>query len=154
MGVDLIRNFVIEHFKDEATMRQVHADYWSPLEKKAGGTFEGLEALFKNFLETHGFRIKHRWYLYSAFIVWWRGGKKVGSSTESAAIAKLGTLLQDKLRAKVRLPQIGSPRSQDPHLDTALTSLQEISCNINIFDMFQFGVSLFLKCLMSLVHSK
>merc|ERR1712083_1079278 len=26
--IDLIRNFVIEHFKDEPTMRRVHAEYW------------------------------------------------------------------------------------------------------------------------------
>merc|ERR1712232_1277732 len=55
--VDLIRNFVIEHFKDEPSMRRAHAEYWSPLETKAGGNAEGLEHLFKQFLETQGFKV-------------------------------------------------------------------------------------------------
>lgn len=91
--VDLIRNFVIEHFKEEATMRKVHAEYWSPLEKKAGGKAEELEPLMKKFLEAHGFHIKHRWYLYSAFTVWWRCGHKHAALTEAVAIAKLGEIL-------------------------------------------------------------
>merc|ERR1712048_1553725 len=40
--VDLLRNFVIEHFTTEDAMRKAHAKYWSPLEDKAGGTAEGL----------------------------------------------------------------------------------------------------------------
>eukprot|EP00931_Biecheleriopsis_adriatica_P085924 TRINITY_DN60692_c0_g1_i1.p1 TRINITY_DN60692_c0_g1~~TRINITY_DN60692_c0_g1_i1.p1 ORF type:complete len:523 (-),score=113.11 TRINITY_DN60692_c0_g1_i1:25-1593(-) len=90
--VDLIRNFVVEHYRDEASMRKAHAEYWSPLEKTAGGRSEGLEQLLKTFLEAQGFHIKHRWYLFSAFTVWWRNGKKLELNSEATANSKLQEL--------------------------------------------------------------
>merc|ERR1711920_1220193 len=46
---DLVRNFAIEHYKDEDSMRRAHAQYWSPLETSAGGTAEGLEQVLQKF---------------------------------------------------------------------------------------------------------
>merc|ERR1711933_30906 len=91
--VDLIRNFMIEHFKDEPSMRRAHAEYWSPIEAKAGGKAEGLEQLFKQFLEAQGFKVKHRWSLYHAFIVWWRSGDADEPSPEARVTAKMGEVL-------------------------------------------------------------
>merc|ERR1711879_129139 len=87
--VDLVRNFVVEHFKSEEDMREVHAKYWSPLEEKAGGTAEGLEKLFAKFLADQGFKLKHRWQLYSMFMCWWRSGIPLDGSLEEHAITRL-----------------------------------------------------------------
>lgn len=84
--VDLIRNFVMEHFADESEMRRAHAECWSPLEAKAGGTAEGLERVLQEFLAGQGFTIKHRWELYNAFIVWWRGWRGGDGSLPGAMI--------------------------------------------------------------------
>lgn len=97
--VDLIRNFVMEHFAEESQMRRAHAECWSPLETKAGGTAEGLERVLKEFLAAQGFTTKHRWELYNAFVVWWRGwrggdGSLPGSATASdLASARLQEIL-------------------------------------------------------------
>lgn len=90
---DLVRNFVIEQFKDEATMRKMHAEYWSPLEEKAGGTADGLEKLLNQFIEDQGFKIKHRWLLYHCFILWWRSAGDIGADVEEDAVSKLRGLL-------------------------------------------------------------
>lgn len=90
---DLIRNFVIEHCKDEPTMRKVHTDYWSPLEARAGGTAEGLEQILAMFLAEQGFKLKTRWQLYSLFVAWWRNGAATECSAEEHATARLGEIL-------------------------------------------------------------
>eukprot|EP00746_Dinoflagellata_sp_MGD_P012987 gnl/MRDRNA2_/MRDRNA2_127876_c0_seq1.p1 gnl/MRDRNA2_/MRDRNA2_127876_c0~~gnl/MRDRNA2_/MRDRNA2_127876_c0_seq1.p1 ORF type:complete len:653 (+),score=117.85 gnl/MRDRNA2_/MRDRNA2_127876_c0_seq1:77-2035(+) len=90
---DLIRNFVIEHCKDEPTMRKVHADYWSPLEARAGGTAEGLERTLATFLAEQGFKLKSRWQLYSIFVAWWQNGAATDCSVEEYAKARLGEIL-------------------------------------------------------------
>lgn len=91
--VDLVRNFVIEHFKSEDAMRKAHAEYWSPLEEKAGGTAEGLERLLGRLMTDQGYKIKHRWQLYGIFISWWNNGAGSEDSSEPHAIARLEELL-------------------------------------------------------------
>lgn len=98
---DLIRSFVMEHFADEAQMRQAHAELWSPLEAKAGGTAEGLERVVKDFLASQGFTTKHRWELYSAFVAWWRDsqGGSGSAAAGDAATARLQQMLASQSSA-------------------------------------------------------
>lgn len=44
--VDLLRNFVHEHFEGEGEQRRVHETLWMPMERHCGGTVDGLEAGF------------------------------------------------------------------------------------------------------------
>mmetsp|Transcript_77110 Transcript_77110/g.140158 ORF Transcript_77110/g.140158 Transcript_77110/m.140158 type:complete len:112 (+) Transcript_77110:2-337(+) len=91
--VDLIRNFVIEQYKEEPAMRKAHATYWSPLEAKAGASAEGMEQLLRGFLTNQGFKLKHRWQLYGAFIAWWRSAAATEQSAEEHATARLEEIL-------------------------------------------------------------
>merc|ERR1712039_163945 len=91
---DLVRNFAIEHYKDEDSMRRAHAQYWSPLETSAGGTAEGLEQVLQKFFLQQGYRLKHRWQLYSAFIAWWRSDERSDLSGPEFASSRLAELLE------------------------------------------------------------
>jgi len=91
---DLIRNFVIEHFDDEAAMRQAHAEFWSPLETMAGGTAEGLEQLLSEFLSKQGFTLKQRWQLYTLFVAWWRATSAEGMPANVLARERLEDILR------------------------------------------------------------
>merc|ERR1712039_130897 len=73
--VDFIRNFVLEHFSGEQMMREMHAQYWSPLELKIGSV-ENLEEFFKTFLISQSFAedTTARCDLYDSFEAWWRAG--------------------------------------------------------------------------------
>jgi len=93
--VDLIRNFIMEHYPDEAAMRKAHAEYWSPLEVKAKGT-EGMETVMREFLASQGFKIKHRWELYKAFIVWWRSVEEKESNVSTQATVRLKEILASR----------------------------------------------------------
>jgi len=94
--VDLIRNFVFDHFASEAAMRQAHADYWSPLEAKYKNNAGGLEEAFIAFLENRGFPPSSCWALYVSFTDWWCSGTKPagGREVEELAIRKMKEILQ------------------------------------------------------------
>jgi len=94
--VDLIRNFVFDHFASEATMRQAHSDYWSPLEAKYKNNVGGLEEAFIAFLENRGFPPSGRWALFKSFTDWWCSGTKPvgGREVEELAIKKMKEILQ------------------------------------------------------------
>merc|ERR1712060_370507 len=66
--VDLIRNFILNHFSTEEEMRRVHAEHWSPIEQKHGVSGQQLEQAFVNFLESRskacegkGLGVQSRW---------------------------------------------------------------------------------------------
>lgn len=67
--IDMVRNFVLEHFPNEAAMRQAHAEYWSPMEKGAGGP-EGLSKWLCNFIT-----FKSESSLSGDFMDWWAQGE-------------------------------------------------------------------------------
>jgi len=96
--VDLIRNFVIDHFGSEASMIRVHNEYWRPLEAAYGHSNESLEAALASFLEAQGLSGPSRWALYSGFVTWWRSF--VGTATadvtdvEDQAACKMAALLE------------------------------------------------------------
>merc|ERR1711997_1210667 len=70
--VDLIRNFVIDHFGSEETMVRIHTEYWRPLEAAYGHSGQDLEAALLGFLEAKGFSVPSHWAIYSSFIAWWQ----------------------------------------------------------------------------------
>jgi len=98
--VDLIRNFVFDHYQDEATMRQVYAEYWSPLEARCGGSTQLIEHSFKAFLTRQGFATQHRWELYKVFIAWWCA--RLTSKGNPAAVEEYATTNLSELLAGMR----------------------------------------------------
>merc|ERR1719265_268881 len=91
--VDFIRDFVLEHFSDEQTMRDMHAQSWSPLETEIGGV-ENMERFFIDFLTSRGFST-NRADLYDTFEAWWQSGSHSQQIVvEEYATAKLAELRQ------------------------------------------------------------
>jgi hypothetical protein len=67
--LDLIRNFVFDHYESEQLMREIHEKYWSPIETKYEP--EKLENALKHFLDKQGYSTAQRWGVYTAFMDWW-----------------------------------------------------------------------------------
>lgn len=84
--VDLIRNFVLEHFPDEATMREAHAKYWSPIEQSVGSPND-MECFFQDFLSKQGLQT-YRCSLYDDFEAWWATGIPAQQDRSSAWAAE------------------------------------------------------------------
>eukprot|EP00927_Polykrikos_kofoidii_P070676 TRINITY_DN67089_c0_g1_i1.p1 TRINITY_DN67089_c0_g1~~TRINITY_DN67089_c0_g1_i1.p1 ORF type:complete len:469 (+),score=64.47 TRINITY_DN67089_c0_g1_i1:145-1551(+) len=98
--VDLVRNFVLDHFQNESTMRSMHARYWSQLEAKYNDS-PALENAFIAFLEKRDVVVSGRWALFASFVRWWRaeGGTSVNGGTdtcgaEAHATQKLEAMLE------------------------------------------------------------
>merc|ERR1712216_69994 len=77
--IDLIRNFVIDHYQDEVSMRRAHEHFWSPLEAKYSGNTAALEEGLKCFLDGQGLVVEKRWDLFKAFNQWFSVGAPGGS---------------------------------------------------------------------------
>lgn len=92
--VDFIRNFVLENFADdEQMMRNMHSQYWSPLEIRAGSV-EGMEQFFEEFLSSRGFPTK-RDEMYDNFEAWWKTGiMQQQVDLAEYAISKLNDICQ------------------------------------------------------------
>lgn len=70
--LDLIRNFVVDHFATEPRMVEMHALHWRPLEAMYQHDVASLEAALEDFLDGQGHEVASRWALYSSFTAWWR----------------------------------------------------------------------------------
>mmetsp|Transcript_21510 Transcript_21510/g.55005 ORF Transcript_21510/g.55005 Transcript_21510/m.55005 type:complete len:471 (-) Transcript_21510:160-1572(-) len=82
--VDLIRNFVFEHFATEDEMRNEHTQWWSPMETAFPGNPE-LEAAFRHFLGNNGFLVDSEHELYGKFCAWWRAALEAAGGVSAAA---------------------------------------------------------------------
>jgi hypothetical protein len=92
--LDLIRNFVFDHYESEQMMREVHEKYWSPMETKYDNP-EKMEAALKQFLDKQGYSTAHRWGIYKAFMDWWHVDENEDSeldNVEAHATEKMAIL--------------------------------------------------------------
>ena len=88
--VDLLRNFIVEHFQGEAKQIAVHGAYWTPLERT--GAAAALELGFQRFLELEGGAVAaETGGTYGAFARWWRA--EGGARSEEEAEGLLRRLL-------------------------------------------------------------
>lgn len=90
--VDLIRNFVIDHYATEDAQRLAHARCWSPLEAGFGERTHLVDAGLRAFLRARGFEAEREWDLYGAFLGWWAAGAPAPDSA-TLADARLRELL-------------------------------------------------------------
>jgi len=100
-SVDLVRNFVLEHFgPEEESMRAVHAEYWSLLEARAVAragagvpVSEAVSTALLDFLRERGLDPTYR--LYGAFLSWWRTAAPDGVVDGAAARDRLQELARN-----------------------------------------------------------
>merc|ERR1712232_800833 len=92
--VDFIRNFVLENFPDEQTMRKMHSQYWSPLETRVGSV-DDMQRFFQAFLSLRGFPAGSD-RLYDAFEDWWKAGLPQQADLAEYAASKLMEMLQSQ----------------------------------------------------------
>jgi hypothetical protein len=94
-AVDLIRNFVLDHFGCEASMISIHNKYWRPLEHTHNHNIADLERAFQQFLEARHFDIQSRWALYPAFVQWWQHQETSTTDAQVASREKLAVMVQE-----------------------------------------------------------
>jgi len=90
--IDVIRNFVFDHYSGDEAMKQAHANYWGPIEGKTGANNKSVEASISAFLEARGFPAESRWGIHKAFRLWWSTPND--ASVEEFANGKLMELLE------------------------------------------------------------
>jgi hypothetical protein len=100
--LDLLRNFVCDHFASEARMVEAHASYWRPLEVMFEHDSKALEDALEIFLDEQGFPVSSRWALYGSFSAWWRKADEdlAEEGVEAKAVVKL-SLLREALQAEL-----------------------------------------------------
>jgi hypothetical protein len=100
--LDLLRNFVCDHFDSEARMVEAHAAHWRPLEVLFDHDSEALEDALESFLDERGFPMSSRWALYGSFTAWWRKADEdlAVEGVDAKSVAKL-RLLQNELQAEL-----------------------------------------------------
>ena len=85
-AVDLVRNFVVEHFGTEAKQVEIHDRYWLPLEQLS----EGSEPCIREFLQDRGMPLDGAGGVYTAFTSWWT--RQAGDAGEPQAEACLSEI--------------------------------------------------------------
>jgi len=108
--VDVIRNFVFDHYDGDAAMTEGFEKYWGPIET-SGGVNSGLdtekfEASLSQFLDVSGFHVHNRWGIISAFERWW--GQPGENGPEAHAETKLNELLNGMLQSESLLATTAS----------------------------------------------
>jgi len=90
--VDVVRNFVFDHYTDDEQMKNGYAKYWGPMEINIGENTANIESGLSSFLKTQGFSVDKRWDLIKSFEGWW-GKLNDRGTPEQYANARLDFLL-------------------------------------------------------------
>jgi hypothetical protein len=100
--LDLLRNFVCDHFASEERMVEAHAAHWRPLEVMFDHDIQALEDALEVFVDEKGFPMSSRWSLYGSFTAWWREADEdlADEGVEAKSVAKL-RILRNALQAEL-----------------------------------------------------
>eukprot|EP00929_Paragymnodinium_shiwhaense_P035763 TRINITY_DN19279_c0_g1_i1.p1 TRINITY_DN19279_c0_g1~~TRINITY_DN19279_c0_g1_i1.p1 ORF type:complete len:453 (+),score=75.32 TRINITY_DN19279_c0_g1_i1:70-1428(+) len=79
--VDVVRNFVFDHYETEADMLDAYKTRWGPMEERNGSATEEVEAALSTFLEAAGSPVLNRWDL----VLFWL---QVGTTAEWSKLVR------------------------------------------------------------------